>query len=206
MSVFVQKSMVYIQLQFTLNKLIMKKQIIILLAIVSILVSSCSKEEIRLNRDYSGVAQALKNEKKWKPFIYATHNRREPNYIYITMDIYNKQGFERESLALHHVPKKEGMSLIKPRDIIENFEDENNIRHYSSYYTSIADGDVTCSSYQVDDSVEVAGYVNVTKYDEKSGKIEGTFEVTLVKERSCETDAPDTLHFTNGVFSTKVQN
>lgn len=184
----------------------MKKQIIILLAAMSFLVSSCSKEEIQLNRNYFGVVQALKNGEKWKPLIYATQNRREPDYIYITMDIYNKQGFERESLALHHVPKREGSSLIKPRDTIENFEDENNIRHYSSYYTSIADGDVTCSSYQVDDSVEVAGYVNVTKYDKQSGTLEGTFEVTLVKERSCETNALDTIHFTKGVFSTKIQD
>ena len=183
----------------------MKKQIMILLAIVSIL-ASCSEDEMRLNIPYFGVAQALKNGEKWKPLIYATHNRREPDYIYITMDIYNKQGFERESLSLDRIPKKVGRSFIKARDIIEDFEDENNIRHYSSYYTLVADGDIICSSYQVDDSVEVAGYVDVTRYDEESGILEGTFEVTLVKDRSCDESAPDTLHFTEGVFYTKIQD
>ena len=183
----------------------MKKQIIILLAIISIL-ASCSKDEINLRIPYFGEVRTLKNGKEWKPLIYATHNKREPNYIYITMGIHDKQGIRRESLTLDRVPKKVGNSFIKPREIIENFEDENNIRHYSSYYTSVADGDVGCASYQVDDSVEVAGYINITKYDDKSGIIEGTFEVTLVKERSCEPDDPDTLHFTEGVFSTKVQD
>jgi hypothetical protein len=197
--------MVYIQLQFTLNKLFMKKQIIILLAIVSIL-ASCSKDEINLRIPYFGEARTFKNGKAWKPFIYATHNKTEPNYIYITMGIHDKQGIRRESLTLNRIPKKVGNSLIKPRDTIENFEYVNNIRHYSSYYTLVADGDVLCSSYQVDDSVEVAGYVNVTKYDEKSGVLEGIFEVTLIKEGSCDTDLPNVLHFTNGTFSTRVQD
>ena len=184
----------------------MKKQMIILLAIMSILASSCSKEEVQLNRNYIGTVQVLKNGEKWKPMIYATHNVREPDYIYIEMGIYDSQSIQREILSLHRVGKKEGYNSIKNRDTIENFQDENNIRYYASYYTSAADGDVGCASYQVDDSVEVAGHVDVTRYDEESGILEGTFEVTLVKERSCDKNAPDTLHFTEGVFYTKIQD
>ncbi len=188
----------------------MRKQIIILLAILSVLVSGCNKNKeevkIQLNRDYFGNAQALKNSELWKPLIYATSNVKEPNYIYIEMAMYDKQSIQREVLSFSKVAKKEGYNAIKNKDTIENVYDENNIRYYSSYYTLVADGDVICSSYQVDDSTEVAGYVNVTKYDEKSGIVEGTFEVTLIKERSCDTDLPNILHFTEGVFSTKIQD
>ncbi len=122
------------------------------------------------------------------------------------MAIYDKQSIVRERLRFNIISKKEGYNFIKSKEIISNADNENNIRFYSTYYTYAADGDATCSFYQVDDSVEVAGYVDVTKYDEKSGIIEGTFEVTLVKERSCDPTAPDTIHFTEGVFYTKIQD
>jgi hypothetical protein len=182
----------------------MKKQIIILLAIVSILVSSCSKEEIQLNRDYFGTIKVLKTGKEWKPLIYASHNTKEKEYVVLHIEKLDEQNFVREGLYLHRIAKKIGYNVIKSQEKIENFPYVNNIRRYSSYY--VTNIDVICSSYQVADSTEMAGFVNVINYDESSGKIEGTFEVTLIKKESCDTNAPDTLHFTEGVFSTKIQD
>ena len=183
----------------------MKKQIIILMATISIIVSGCSKEEIQLNRNYWGEVQASKNGEVWKPYVYATNYTRDADYATIEMATYNNDNIARENLSFSKIAKKVGYNSIKSREVID-VADENNILYYSSYYTLVADGDVICSSYQVDDSVEVAGYVDVTKYDEESGILEGTFEVTLIKDRSCDENAPDTLHFTEGVFYTKIQD
>ncbi len=184
----------------------MKKQILVLLAIIGFLVSSCSKEEIRLSKNYFGTAQVFKNGNKWLPYIYSTTNVQEKEYIQLEMAIYDKKSVVRERLRFYIVSKKEGYNPIKSREIIINADNENNVRFYSSYYTYAADGDVGCDIYSVADSTENAGNVIVTRYDEKSGIIEGTFEVTLVKESSCNPTAPDTLHFTEGVFSTKIQD
>ncbi|WP_338769311.1 hypothetical protein WAF17_09580 [Bernardetia sp. ABR2-2B] len=171
----------------------MKKQIIILLATLSILTSGCSKEEVQLNRNYWGEVQVLKSGEVWKPFIYARTDFTSENHIYFEIASYDRRNIMREVLNISKVAKKEGYNTIR------------NIRYNASYYTLGAGGDVICGAYQVDDSVEVAGYVNVTKYDAESGILEGTFEVTLVKDRSCEENAPDTLRFTEGVFYTRVQ-
>ncbi|WP_338769309.1 hypothetical protein WAF17_09575 [Bernardetia sp. ABR2-2B] len=183
----------------------MKKQITFLLTTLCILMSSCSKEEVRLNRNYWGEVQVLKNGETWKPFIYATTDVKNSEVIYVEMGYYSKQGISKEVLTLSQISKRIGFNSIISDKVGTDIQDENNIINYSSYYSLIADGDVICSSYQVDDSVEVAGYVNVTKYDAESGILEGTFEVTLVKDRSCEENAPDTLRFTEGVFYTRVQ-
>ena len=184
----------------------MKKQILILLAIISILVSSCNDDELHHIIPYFGFAKAVKTGRNWQPYIYALNDPGDKNYLYISMNIHNKQGFIRETLSFHRVAKREGYNAIKSQEIIVDADNENNIRYYSSYYTSMADGDVICGSYKVADSTDVAGHVIVTKYDEKSGVIEGTFEVTLIKRQSCDPTAPDTIHFTEGVFYTKIQH
>ncbi|WP_375559690.1 hypothetical protein ACE193_18450 [Bernardetia sp. OM2101] len=184
----------------------MKKQIIILLAILSMLVSSCSKDEIQLSKNYFGTVEVLKSGQKWKPLIYASVNVQESQYIQLEMAIYDKKNIARERLRFYIISKKEGYNAVKSNEIIPDADNENNIRFYSSYYTYAADGDVGCDIYSVADSTENAGNVTVTKYDDESGIIEGTFEVTLVKESSCNPNAPDTLHFTEGVFSTKIQD
>ncbi|WP_375559692.1 hypothetical protein ACE193_18460 [Bernardetia sp. OM2101] len=172
----------------------MKKQIITLLAIISVLASSCDKEEIPLGQDYFGVAQAIKNGEKWKPYIYATSSRRDPEYIAIEMKVYNRYNIAREALFFTRVKKKEGSNAIKT------------FLYDASYFGYVSDGDVICASYQVGDSTEVAGHINVTKYNEENGALEGNFEVTLVKNYNCDESAPDTLHFTEGAFSTRVQD
>lgn len=183
----------------------MKKQIMILLVMINFLVS-CSKDEIHLSKNYFGTVEVLKNGNKWQPYIYATTNVQEREYIQLEMAIYDKQSIVRERLRFYIIAKKEGYNPIKSKEIIPNADNENNIRFYSSYFTYAADGDVGCDIYFVADSTENAGSVIVTKYDEASGALEGTFEVTLVKESSCNPNAPDTLYFTEGVFSTKLQD
>ncbi|WP_375559693.1 hypothetical protein ACE193_18465 [Bernardetia sp. OM2101] len=184
----------------------MKKQILVLFVLMSCFLSSCNDEKIQLSKNYFGTINVFKNGENWQPLIYASQNRKEKEYIVLHIEKPDRQNIIRESLYLHAISKRKGYNLIKSKEEIDDFPYENNIRRYASYYTHIADGDVGCASYQVDDSVEIAGYVNVTTYDESSGRIEGTFEVTLVKERSCEENAPDTLHFTEGFFSTKIQD
>ncbi len=185
----------------------MKNLILILLVILVSLLSSCDKEEVNSQVVDTGYCNALKNGAEWSGKIILGTSHRNEDELYIAIKVYNKDNILRESLFFSKISKGLGSNPMKKRGILD-VDDTNNVLTYASYYTSILDGDVGCDSYQVADSVEVAGYVNVTKYDEQSGVVEGTFEVTLVKEFGCDSEpnAPNTIHFTKGVFSTKVQD
>lgn len=49
------------------------------------------------------------------------------------------------------------------------------------------------------------GIVKITKYDPQSGELEGTFDVSLVRDNSRQitSDAAESVHFQNGSFKTK---
>ncbi|GAB3804576.1 hypothetical protein GCM10028819_36320 [Spirosoma humi] len=71
-------------------------------------------------------------------------------------------------------------------------------------FTTLIGGDVVRDQYQPD--LTKAGTIEITKYDPKSGEIEGSFDVTLIRDnrRQPTSDAAETIHFQNGSFKTKL--
>lgn len=71
-------------------------------------------------------------------------------------------------------------------------------------FTTLIGGDVIRDQYQPD--LSKAGLLKITKYDPQDGEIEGTFDVTLVRDNRWQpvSDAAETVHFQNGSFRTKL--
>ena len=178
----------------------MKKQILVLLAVIGFLMSSCDREELYPDSPYFGLASAKCNGNKWKANIYSISSRSSQNHLSIIMRVHNKQGYARETIVFEGIEKRVGYtdSLISQTEPILK---------YARYSTLAADGNVGCDYYNVLDSS--SNYLILSKYDEKSGKIEGSFNVLFIIDKTrdkCDTTAPDTIQFTEGVFFTKIQD
>ncbi|GAB3044829.1 hypothetical protein [Spirosoma pulveris] len=71
-------------------------------------------------------------------------------------------------------------------------------------FTTLIGGDVIRDQYQPD--LSKAGLLKITKYDPQDGEIEGTFDVTLVRDNRWQpvSDAAQSIHFQNGSFKTRL--
>lgn len=71
-------------------------------------------------------------------------------------------------------------------------------------FTTLIGGDVVRDQYQPD--LTKTGTIKITKYDPQGGIIEGTFDVTLLRDtsRQLTADAAETVQFQNGSFKTKL--
>ncbi|AKD53869.1 hypothetical protein [Spirosoma radiotolerans] len=71
-------------------------------------------------------------------------------------------------------------------------------------FMTLIGGDVLRDQYQP--QLTKAGTITITKYDSQGGEIEGSFEVTLVRDDRWQptSDAAETVQFQNGSFRTKL--
>ncbi|MVM31129.1 hypothetical protein GO755_13895 [Spirosoma sp. HMF4905] len=71
-------------------------------------------------------------------------------------------------------------------------------------FMTLIGGDVIRDQYQLD--LTKTGTIKITKYDPQRGEIEGTFEVSLIRDKSRQTtsDAAETVNFRNGLFRAKL--
>lgn len=71
-------------------------------------------------------------------------------------------------------------------------------------FTTLIGGDVIRDQYQPD--LTRTATIKVTRYDPQGSEMEGTFEVTLLRDtrRQLTSDAAETVHFQNGSFKTKL--
>ena len=71
-------------------------------------------------------------------------------------------------------------------------------------FTTLISGDVLRDQYQPD--LTKTSTIRITRYDAQGGDIEGTFAVTLVRDKRWQptSDAAETVQFQNGSFRTKV--
>lgn len=69
------------------------------------------------------------------------------------------------------------------------------------YYTTVG-GDVLTSEYRL--SPNTVGQIVISKYEETTRSIEGSFEMSLKKERSNPANNIDIFNFTDGSFRGKI--
>ena len=71
-------------------------------------------------------------------------------------------------------------------------------------FTTLIGGDVIRDQYQLDSTRPAT--IKVIRYDPQAGEIEGTFDVSLVrdKRRQATSDAAETVNFRNGLFKAKL--
>jgi len=73
----------------------------------------------------------------------------------------------------------------------------------ASYYSTVG-RDVIVSRYAL--APHVTGQLTITNYDAYHKQVEGTFDISLVKNYSNGDKKPDTLRFRNGLFKGKLKN
>jgi len=113
--------------------------------------------------------------------------------------LYSTEGYLRQQLFFMRVPEILGKHSIIP---FSGKCDEND-PIYCVLYTIEQDGDVLAEIYTTLKGSD--SYMQIDKFNKKTGEIKGAFQVTLVMEkRGDNPNLPDTLRFTNGRFHTKM--
>ncbi len=112
----------------------MKKLVLVFILFPILL--SC-KEESLIPDGYTGNAEALKNGEKWEALVRFAKNKPFDISYVVIMDIYNSQGFNRETLYFYKV-----QNHFNPQTIFLTSNRTANDSTGSRYFTSIDDGDV----------------------------------------------------------------
>ena len=113
----------------------------------------------------------------------------------------------RQSYAIENIPLQLGTHPIQRVEIGRQTCGSDTISAY--FGTSVSDGDVNGDIYlPVADENNI---VSITSLDETTGKVEGTFQMTLAIELNdyppykSDANAPDTIRLTQGWFSATVR-
>lgn len=77
------------------------------------------------------------------------------------------------------------------------------IKDQGFYYSTVG-GDVLVSEYKL--TPNAVGHFIISKYDSTEKLIEGSFEMSLKKERSNPENNIDTYNFTHGTFKGRIYN
>ena len=117
------------------------------------------------------------------------------------------ENINRMTFSIDNVPLEIGKYTINRVDFSGQDCSTDTIPGY--FFTSIADGDVSGDNYLPIE--EEDNFVSIDTYNQATGKIAGTFQMTLAVEledhRPYKTvaDAPDTIRLTQGQFSAVVR-
>lgn len=152
-----------------------------------------------------GWIKAEKNGAYWEAHSWAADGINEEVFSYFSLvfTLYNQDGFMREQFGMLGIPKAEGVFDITNDPEFREVEDVKG--HYG---TLIDDGDVSCDSYNVDESFQDSNKITISEYNEDTGEIWGSFNVRFIKTSfsNCDPDAPETISFTNAEFYAKIMN
>lgn len=147
---------------------------------------------------YWGEASAEQNGIPWESKIFGAERN---NLIDITLHRFNQANLRRENFYVYKIPPKIGTYKIQ-RTSAHSEADTTGI----FYNTLEDDGDVILDIYYLNES-DTSHFVEITSYDTKTDIIEGTFQVSLIRDDSRPKRHPsiaDTIQFTNGRFRTKI--
>lgn len=159
--------------------------------------ASCDNE-LKIPNYYSGTASADFNNNNWTALIHGVNSNDEITF-HIQIANFDSDNIMREALDIVHIPKMVGSYTLST-----NFNEETGV---CLYKTLAADGDVGCDTYYLVDSPEYENTLVISKFENNGRNIEGTFELTFYHIRpddKCDSNAPDTIKFRNGVFKTKI--
>ena len=114
---------------------------------------------------------------------------------------------QRKAFGVHNIPLQVGHYTISRIETGNQVCDSNIL--IASFATSVSDGDVQGDYYLPTENED--NFVSVASYNETTGEVTGTFQITFVIELEDEppfkTDpnAPDTIRLTQGQFSAVIR-
>lgn len=163
---------------------------------------SCSDDDMPIVEESSpfwGEITALKNGESWNASVYAAINTTHgtEDWLHIIVRLFDENEILRETMALVKIPLIPNTHSVFP-DI---YEDDGKAGALYSIYAV----DVPLADYLPLES-DSTSFITLEEYDEASGEVKGTFDITFVADwkSSLVAEEPDTIRFTNGVFHTRV--
>jgi hypothetical protein len=171
--------------------------LLIILVVFTTVFIRC-KEEYAEPEYYWGEATAELNGQYWISKIWGAERN---NLIDITLHKFNQANLRRENFFLYKIPPQIGVYKIL-KTSADSAADTTGI----FYNTLEDDGDVILDIYHLNET-DSTHFVQITAYNEKTTIVEGTFQVSLIRDATRPKRHPhiaDTLRFTNGRFKTKI--
>lgn len=145
--------------------------------------------------------QPYKTDKHGQLRLLATTTATPPHSICPFPEL-DEAGFERESIGVLNIPRKNGWNRLYKVDYLN----PDSLKTIAVYYSLTDDGDVICDHYNVIESDSLSNFVQVDSYDKNSSEVSGKFSFKmLIKLPKCNLSAPDTLVFKNGSFHTVIR-
>ena len=173
----------------------------LILAILILALGACSKDD-GSNTEVIGNASALKNGIEWNSYInYFSKNKPFNIGFDIGIVKYNEEGLPREGLSFFRLLNNfDSQAIYLTNSQIEN--DSTGV----FYSTILEDGDVLGDIYELD-TTATNNFIQITNYNSERAEIKGKFNVSLVLTRDDGYGdvPPQTLEFTNGEFTVKVE-
>jgi hypothetical protein len=119
--------------------------------------------------------------------------------ISLTCNLYDNDRKLRQSLYFDYLPGKTGLFKIIPRDH-DQIECDNDLVSCQLYT-----GNYDLNNEVYNSIIREGNYIRIEDFNPETREIKGSFEVTMALERrGGERTLPDTLHFTEGHFHTKI--
>ena len=149
---------------------------------------------------YTGEATAFKNGAEWSASVYFDLIPDEFGNFLFRANVYNEQGFWRETLSVRRIRLGFDVQVILSKDV------QNADSLSSSYGTLIDDGDVAGDIYEL--NTEVAdNYIQITSVDSTRLQVSGIFNVSFVLSRkgNDSIDPPEEITLSNGTFSSTMK-
>ncbi|MCX6218801.1 DUF6252 family protein [Spirosoma sp.] len=183
----------------------------LLIAFVGVL--GCSKSTP--DPAFSGDTRATLNGQAWGGFSTTWKNPNDSCGVNtINLNIQNKLSYPKarlqapalcagycgdQSLTFTSIPLAVGVYTVSTHQPCSA-----NTNQVGVSFTTLIGGDVIRDQYQPDSNK--TGTIRITKYDPQADEIEGTFDVSLVKDNRNQmtSDAAPIVNFQNGSFKAKL--
>lgn len=166
---------------------------ILKISFLLVLFPSCDSKDNPSPVVENGSITASLNGQPWNN-AEVIFNKSKSFKFWLVATVSSKEGFAREHLSIKGISP-----LLQERQIIT--PSENLVR----YTTFIDDGDAISSAYVLD-TTALNNFIQITKYDSSKGEIEGIFNVSFTLDFDSKVeDYPQTLEFTDGKFTVKVE-
>jgi hypothetical protein len=164
--------------------------------------ASCRK---KAETFYQGSIYAEKNNQTWNASIHANRSVYSPNGAVLNKFTFIADRYEngilREQLAISFIPL-----LVGNYRTFRNIDPVDTTKVQVTFSTISFDGDVLCDRYEIVESDSVNNFIALEQVNLASNQVAGKFSLHLsIVLPKCRSDAPDTLYFRNGVFSSKIQ-
>ena len=191
--------MLSVRLGLLKNKVMVRELVLAILLFV--LISSCNQDDNIIPDGYTGTLTALRDGKELTNPIKISDNRVNPSdsmILALTASFYDSAQVLIESLAI---------TSIKPI-----FEQQSlNMGYFAcrcTYvrFTTVIDGHIPGDRYEIDTTI-VNNFIRITNYNSAKAEIEGIFNISLILTRDSNEpgNPPQTIEFTDGKFTSKVQ-